>query len=63
MHLVQAFILVLLELKSTHWRLGYFLFLAVGLYLPRSLFRGVIKVEVLPQIAQFLLLFAIIVYF
>ena len=63
MHLAQAFILVLPDAKSTHWRLGYFLFLSVGLYLPRSLFRGVIKVEVLPHKRQFLFILDIVIYF
>ena len=60
MHLAQALTLVLPDVKITHWRLGYFLFLAAGLYLPRSLFRGVISVEPLPQIAHVL---DIILYF
>ena len=51
-HLAQA--LTLLPENSAHWRLGYFLFLAAGLYLPRSLFRGVMSVEPLPQIEQVL---------
>ncbi len=62
-HLAQAFTLVFSELKSTHWRLGYFLFLAAGLYLPRSLFRGVIRIEPLPQIEQFLFILGIVICF
>lgn len=62
MHLAQAFIL-LPESESTHWRLGYFLFFSAGLYLPRSLFRGVIKVELLPHRRQFLFIFAIVICF
>lgn len=42
--------------KRNHWRFGYFLFLVVGLYFPRSFLNFQTKVEVLPQIAQ---LFAI----
>ena len=51
MHLAQALIFFPLA-ETTHWRLGYFLFLAAGLYLPRSLFRGVKSIEPLPQVSH-----------
>jgi len=52
-HLVQA--LTRLPLLSlTHCKLGYFLFLVVGLYLPRSFLRTVATIDFLPQIAHLL---------
>jgi len=51
MQLVQALILFP-DAKRTHCKLGYFLFFGVGLYFPLSFFKGVIKIEPLPQILQ-----------
>ena len=50
-HLTQALVFSP-EDKNTHWRLGYFLFLSAGLYLPRSLLRGVKSIEPLPHISH-----------
>jgi len=50
-HLAQALTLWPLD-KRIHCKLGYFLFLAVGLYLPRSFLRTVATIDFLPQIAQ-----------
>ena len=51
MHLAQAFTL-LPEAKRTHWRLGCFLFLMVGLYFPLSFFNFQTILPLLPQIAH-----------
>jgi len=51
MHLAQAKIL-LPELKRTHWRLGFFLTLEVGLYLPLSFTRVTPIADFFPQIVQ-----------
>jgi hypothetical protein len=53
MHLVQALILSP-DGKVSHWRFGYFLFMAVGLYLPRSLTNLIVLIDFLSQIAQVL---------
>lgn len=58
-HLTQALVLSP-EGKSTHWRLGYFLFLSAGLYLPRSLLRGVKSIEPLPQISHNLAIYFVL---
>ncbi len=50
-HLVQALTRLPLA-RRTHCRLGYFLFLVVGLYLPRSFLRTVATIDFLPQIAH-----------
>jgi len=55
MHLAQALIL-LPDAKRAHWRLGSFLFLTVGLYLPRSFFRTQAIIGFLPQIVHCLLM-------
>ena len=55
MHLVQAFTLFFDDGNLTHWRFGYFIFLPVGLYLPRSFFRVTATIEVLPQMVQVLI--------
>ena len=52
MHLAQAITRRVGE-RRTHWRLGYFLILQVGLNLPRSLTSLVDIWDPLPQIAQF----------
>jgi hypothetical protein len=57
MHLVQA-ITLLPEANLTHCKFGYFLFLAVGLYFPRSFFNFQTKIDFLPQIVH---CFAIII--
>ena len=49
MHLVQAKTL-LPEAKRTHCKLGFFLFLTVGLYFPRSFFNRQTIIDDLPQI-------------
>ena len=54
MHLVQALTL-LPDANLTHWRLGYFLFLTVGLYFPLNFFSRQTIVDVLPQIAAVIL--------
>jgi hypothetical protein len=51
MHLTQALILLPVG-KVTHWRLGYFLFVVVGLYLPLSLTSTVDLIDFLPQIGH-----------
>jgi hypothetical protein len=51
MHLVQAFTR-LPEAKRTHWRLGYFLFLTVGLYFPLSFTSFPTIIDFLSQIAH-----------
>jgi len=53
MHLAQA-LTRLVGLKRTHCKLGYFLILAVGLNLPRSLTSRVTIIDPLPQSAQVL---------
>ncbi len=53
MHFVQALTL-LPDVKRTHWRLGYFLFLMVGLYLPLSFFSFQTIIDDFPQIAHWL---------
>jgi len=55
MHLVQALTL-LPDPKVTHCRLGYFLFLTVGLYLPLSFFKRHDTIDVFLQIAHCLLI-------
>jgi hypothetical protein len=52
MHLVQAFTRFP-ETKRTHCKLGYFLTLVVGLYLPLSFFFCQTRVEVFPQMEHF----------
>ena len=37
---------------TTHWRLGYFFCLVVGLYFPRSFFRFWIITDPFPQIVH-----------
>lgn len=37
---------------SAHWRLGYFRFVVVGLYFPRSFLRTVTIPDVFPQISH-----------
>ena len=49
MHLVQASTLLPLG-NFTHWRFGYFLFLMVGLYFPRSFFNFQTIIDFFPQI-------------
>ena len=56
-HLVQASTL-LPEANLTHCKFGYFLFLVVGLYFPRSFFNFQTKIDFLPQIVH---CFAIII--
>jgi len=51
MHLVQALTL-LPDAKVTHCKLGYFLFLMVGLYFPRSFFNLPTILPRFPQIAH-----------
>lgn len=51
MHFTQAF-MRLPEGKVTHCKLGYFLFVVVGLYLPLSLTRVTDLIDFLPQIAH-----------
>lgn len=51
MQLAQALILLPLG-KVNHWRLGYFLFVQVGLYLPRSLTRVVALIDFLSHRTQ-----------
>ena len=40
------------EASRAHWRLGYFLFLMVGLYFPRSFFRFHTIIDPLEQITH-----------
>ena len=54
MHLVQAKTL-LPEGKRAHCKLGYFLFLMVGLYFPRSLTLLQTIIPLFPQIAHCLI--------
>jgi len=61
MHWTQALVR-LPDAKVSHCKLGYFLFFSAGLYLPRSLLRGVSSIEPLPQTAHVLNL-DIIIYF
>jgi len=51
MHLVHALTLLLFA-NLTHCKLGYFLFLAVGLYLLRSFFRVTVTIDFFPQMTQ-----------
>jgi len=60
MHLVQALILLPKD-KRTHWRLGYFLFVPVGLYLVcRSFLRVTAFIDFLPQIEHLLAIIELI---
>jgi hypothetical protein len=56
MHLAQAFTLWP-EAKVTHWRLGCFLVLLVGLYLLNSFFLLPVILPLFWQIWQILLIF------
>ena len=51
MHLAQAKTL-LPEANRSHWRLGYFLTLVVGLYFPLNLTRTTPSADFFPQIVQ-----------
>ena len=51
MHLVQALTLFP-DNNLTHCKLGYFLFLLVGLYLPRSFFLTTATIDFFPQSGQ-----------
>ena len=50
MHWVHA--LIRLPPIIVHWRLGYFLFLVVGLYLPLNFLMTVTITDVFPQFSQ-----------
>jgi len=62
MHLVQALTL-LPEGKRSHCKLGYFLDFLVGLYFPLSFLSFQTMVEVFPQIAHFVAICSILIFF
>lgn len=59
MHFAQALTL-LPDVNFTHCKLGYFLFLMVGLYLPRSFFNFQTSIDPFPQIAHCLAIYLIL---